>query len=76
MDDTTCVNAIVANLEGEAAKWVTALHDGAPKLGEPAAFLREIRGRSDKQNPRYASSNKGATQRLSTFVNFGHWQRS
>lgn len=34
----------MANLEGEAAEVVTALHHkGAPELADPEAFLGEIR---------------------------------
>lgn len=43
-DNMACVDAIVANLEGEAAEWVMGLHDeGAPELGDPNAFLGELR---------------------------------
>lgn len=39
-DDVACVNAIVANVEGEAAECVTGLHDErVPELGDPNDFL-------------------------------------
>lgn len=46
VDNATCVNAIMTNLGGKAAEWVTALHnEGDPKLGETDTFLRELRAR-------------------------------
>lgn len=42
--DVACMNAIVANFEGEAVEWVMGCHDqGAPKLGDPDMFLGELR---------------------------------
>lgn len=46
LDKVTMVNAIVVNLEGEAADWVTDFHDeGAPELGNIDSFLAELRAR-------------------------------
>lgn len=43
-DNEAQVDAIMANLEGEAAKVVIALHHkGAPELADPEAFLGELR---------------------------------
>lgn len=43
-NDLAYMDAIVANLEGEAADWVTWLYnEEAPELGDPDAFLREFR---------------------------------
>lgn len=43
-NDKAHVDAIMVNLEGEAAERVMVLHDeGAPELGEPDAFLGELR---------------------------------
>lgn len=42
--DGASMDAIVTNLEGEAAEWVMGLHDKeAPKLGDCDAFLGELR---------------------------------
>lgn len=39
-EEVACVNPITANLEGDAAKWMVALHDeGALKLEKVNAFL-------------------------------------
>lgn len=44
IDDVSCVNAIVTNLEGEVEEWVTRFHnEEAPKLGDPDVFLAELR---------------------------------
>lgn len=40
------VRMVTANLEGEAAEWVTQLYDeGAPELGNINTFLQELRAR-------------------------------
>ncbi|KAK9395711.1 hypothetical protein NXF25_019072 [Crotalus adamanteus] len=45
-DEVTCVNAIVANLEGEAAERMVALPDeGAPELGIIDDFLEGLQTR-------------------------------
>lgn len=44
------VNAVTANLKGEAVKWVTGLHDeGAPELGNIDDFLVEFRVRFEDE---------------------------
>lgn len=38
------MDVIVANLKGEAAEWVTILHDkAAPELGDPESFFCRLR---------------------------------
>lgn len=45
-DEDACVEIIVANLEGEITQGMVTLHDeGAPKLGDLAVFLGELRAR-------------------------------
>lgn len=44
--DWVMVRAVTVNLEGEAAEWVTQLHDkDAPELGNINAFFQELRSR-------------------------------
>lgn len=44
--DQAMVRAVTVNLEGEAAEWVTQLHDeDAPELGNIDTFLQELRVR-------------------------------
>lgn len=44
-------NAVAANLEGEAAEWVTSLHDeDALELGNINVFLEELRARFEDES--------------------------
>lgn len=45
-DNDAQVDTVMANLEGEAVEWVTAVHDkGAPELVNSDMFLGELRDR-------------------------------
>lgn len=45
------VNAVAANLEGEAAEWVTSLHnEDAPEMTNINAFLDEFRARFEDKS--------------------------
>lgn len=77
-DKVTMVNTVTANLEGEAAEWVTGLHDGAPELGNIDDFLVEFRARfedktqvSGKLHQRYDPLDKGADRWRNTSRSFG-----
>lgn len=44
--DRVMVRAVTVNLEGQAAEWVTQLHDkDAPELGNINTFLQELKSR-------------------------------
>lgn len=78
-DKVTMVNAVTANLEGEAAEWVTGLHDKeAPELGNIVDFLVEFRARfedetqvSGKLHRRYDPLDKEADWWRNTSRSFG-----
>lgn len=38
-DNEARMDTIMDNLDREVAEWLMALHNGAPKLGDPDAFL-------------------------------------
>lgn len=42
-DEVACMNAVMANLEGDTTEWMVALHDkGTLELGNVDAFLEEL----------------------------------
>lgn len=62
------VDVVIIILEGEAAEWMTTLHDeGAPDLSDPDAFLCELRAQF---------SNPMQTQQVEIEVcKVKHWSR-
>lgn len=50
-DDATIVNAVAANMEGEAVEWVTNLHDeGTPELLDANLFMEQLRVRFEDES--------------------------
>lgn len=50
-DERVMVNVVAANLEGEAAEWMTSLHDeDAPELGNVDLFLEELRAKFENES--------------------------
>ncbi|KAK9395668.1 interleukin-4 receptor subunit alpha [Crotalus adamanteus] len=51
LDGAMMVNAVAANLEGEAANWVTNLHDdGAPELNDINLFMEQLRDQLEDES--------------------------
>lgn len=66
-DKEACVEIIVENLEGEIKQGVVNLHDkGAPKLGDLAAFLGELRAQfSNPTQPQRAEAEVQTARQVS-----------
>lgn len=82
-DEMSVVNAITANLKGEAAEWVTGLHDKRCQNWEMLTFSWEslepgsrMRTSSRKLNQRYKPSGKGTNWWQNTCMSSGGSQAS